>query len=72
LVTDHTTLKPVVSIIGDIRQVTEVHAALVGVSAVIHVAGIVDVSVFPNIELMRDVNEQGLIQDYNLIFCIFI
>lgn len=47
------------SIKGDIRKVEEIRSALVGVTSVIHCAGVVDVRLFPNIQLMQDINVTG-------------
>ena len=59
LFTDYEETKPVKQCIGSIDDITLLREACQDVSCVMHIAGIVDVSLFPDDKKLMRVNVQG-------------
>lgn len=55
----HLKNKPMKEIVGDIRDINIIEAALVGVTCVIHCASAIDVSSCPNEDFLQEVNVRG-------------
>ena len=60
IITGHDENKPIISKIGDIRELYEVTEAMKGVDSVIHVAGLISLGIFPDYDGMEKVNVDGL------------
>nr|WGV39910.1 HSD3B [Sinohyriopsis cumingii] len=56
---DHEDNKPVISIVGSVSDVITVETACKGVDSVVHVAGLVDFSLFPDMKKLESVNVKG-------------
>ena len=57
----HVESKPVRTIVGDIAKAADVMDALRGVDCVIHTAGVVSLTTFPEVDAMKAVNVKGTV-----------
>lgn len=55
----HSQVVPIKSIVGDIRNLSDLREAMNGVDMVIHTAGLVSFGTFPQSDLMQEVNVKG-------------
>ena len=58
----HVEDKPMKTFLGDIRMRDELRQAVSGADVVIHTAGLVSTSNFPDVNKLRDVNVTGVIK----------
>lgn len=56
----HSQVVPIKSIVGDIRNLSDLREAMNGVDMVIHTAGLVSFGTFPQSDLMQEVNVKGI------------
>lgn len=60
LISGHSEVIPVKSVVGDVRKLSDVRIAMEGVDAVIHTAGLVSFGTFPDVINMQEVNVKGI------------
>jgi nucleoside-diphosphate-sugar epimerase len=59
LTAGHVETKPIISVVGDLREFQAVSDAVDGVDAVIHTAGLVSFGTFPDFQSMEEINVNG-------------